>query len=87
MKAVIVIMNQILINDINSTSNVDEADLVTGSKKRGKRSKKTTDNNLVCDFLQMHGSGEFSSLPCNNFSNKELLKRLENKAHDERLKK
>ena len=78
-------------DDEDSTSNVVEADLVTGSKKRGKRSKKTTDSNLVCDsdiqFLQMHGSGEFSSLPCNNFSNKELLKRLENRAHNTRSKK
>ena len=78
-------------DDEDSKSNVVEADLVTGFKKRGKRSKKTTDSNLVCNsdnqFLQMHGSGEFPSLPCNNFSNKELLKRLENRAHNTRSKK
>lgn len=77
-------------DDADSTTEVVEIDLVSGSKKRNSRSKKTTDNNLVCnsdtDFLQMHGSGEFSSLPCNDFSNKELLKRLDNKAHNNKLK-
>ena len=77
------------VNDIDSDSNVAEADLVIGSKKRNHRSKKTSDNSLVCrsdiDFLQMHGSSEFSSLPCNDFSNKELLRKQEDKAHNQKF--
>lgn len=76
------VINSDDVNDTDSDSNVAEADLVIGSKKRNQRSKKTSDNSLVCrsdiDFLQMHGSSEFSSLPCNDFRNKELLRKQEN---------
>ena len=72
--------------DTNSASAIVESDLVIGSKKRNQRSKKTATNNLVCnsdtDFLQMHGSEELSSLPCNDIGNRELLKKLENKARN-----
>ena len=72
--------------DTNSASAIVESDLVIGSKKRNQRGKKTATNNLVCnsetDFLQMHGSEELSSLPCNDIGNRELLKKLENKARN-----
>lgn len=74
------------LQDNSTASAIVESDLVVGSKKRNQRSKKTAANNLVCDsdtdFLQMHGSGEFSSLPCNDICNMELLKKLENKARN-----
>lgn len=73
------------LDDENAATITVDTDLVSGSKKRGKISKKTVDNTLICnsdiDFMLMHGSGEFSSLSCNDFSNKELLKKLENRAH------
>ena len=54
-------------------------------------SKKISDTSLVCrsdiDFLQMHGSSEFSSLPCNDFSDRELLRKQENKAHNKKSNK
>ena len=44
--------------------------IVSGSKKRNQRNQKTAAKNLVStsniDFLNMHGTGEFSSLPCND---------------------
>ena len=77
--------------DHNSTGIIAETDLVIGSKKRNQRSMKTSQGNLVCDsdinFLRMHGAGEFSSLPCNAFSNNELLRRHENKAHNNKSAK
>ena len=35
----------------------------------------------------MHGSSEFSSLRCNDFSDKELIRKQENKAHGRKSKK
>lgn len=85
------VINSDDVNDTDSDSNVAESDLVIGSKKRNQRSKKTSDNSLVCrsdvEFLQMHGSSEFSSLPCNDFSNRELLRKQENKAHNKKSNK
>ena len=74
------------LQDNNLAGIIVETDLVSGSKKRNKRSKKTAAKNLVCnsdiDFLNMHGTGEFSSLPCNDISNMELLKKLENRVRN-----
>ncbi len=51
--------------------------------KRNQRSQETAAKNLVCtsdiDFLNMHGTWEFYSLPCNDISKNKKLKKLENK--------
>ena len=59
-----------------------KSDLISGSKKRNKKCKKTR-NSFVSqadtEFIEMHGRGDFSSLPCNSFSNVELLSQADNK--------
>jgi hypothetical protein len=64
-------------NDLDgeySEEDIVESDLVSGSKKRHARSKKTKDNNFICaadnEFTMMHGPGDFSSLSCNDFNDK-----------------
>ena len=66
-------VNEAEINTLqdNNSSDINvETDLVSGSKKRNQRNQKTAAKNLVStsniDFLNMHGTGEFSSLPCND---------------------
>ena len=69
--------------DNNLAGIIVETDLVSGSKKRNQWSQKTAAKNLVCTsdiyFKNMHGTGEFSSLPCNDISKMKKLKKLENK--------
>jgi hypothetical protein len=62
-------------NDLDgeySEEDILESDLVSGSKKRHARSKKTKDSNFICaadnEFTMMHGPGDFSSLSCNDFN-------------------
>ena len=67
-----------------------ESDLVSGSKKRNKKSKKTRSgfiNNADDEFIHMHGRGDFSSLPCNDFSNVAFLLREDNKGRNLSAKK
>ena len=63
-------------------------ELVSGSKKRSPRSKKTSDDNYICDsdkdFLGMHGPGDFSNLSCNNFENAAKMSRLDNKVRNKK---
>ena len=69
-------------DDEDDEANGVESALVSESKKRAKKSKKTK-NAFVSDadaeFIQMHGRGDFSSLPCNNFTNIAFLSREDNK--------
>ena len=67
-----------------------ESDLVSGSKKRNKESKKTRGgfiSNADDEFIHMHGRGDFSSLPCNDFSNVAFLLREDNKGRNLSAKK
>jgi hypothetical protein len=61
-------------DDVNSSSNTVESELLVGSKKRNNNN--LAENNLVCvsdrHFVQMHRNGEFSSLPCYNFYKNEV---------------
>ena len=73
-------VNEVEINtlqDNNSSGIIVETDLVSGSKKRNQWSQKTAAKNLVCTsdiyFKNMHGTGEFSSLPCNDISKMEKV--------------
>lgn len=62
-----------------------KSDLISGSKKRNKKCKKTR-NGYVSqadeEFTQMHGRGDFSSLPCNSFSNINLLLQADNRSRN-----
>ena len=62
-----------------------KSDLISESKKRNKKCKKTR-NGYVSqadeEFTQMHGRGDFSSLPCNSFSNINLLLQADNRSRN-----
>ena len=67
-----------------------QSDLVSGSKKRNKKSKKTRSGFVSSaddQFIHMHGRGDFSSLPCNDFSNVDFLLREDNKGRNLNAKK
>ena len=72
--------------DNNSSGIIVETDLVSGLQKWNQRNKKTAAKKLVCtsdtDFLNIHEAGEFSSLPCNDIRNMELLKKRENEVRN-----
>jgi hypothetical protein len=56
--------------------------LVTGSKIRGGKSKKTIESRLNeadTDFDSMLGPGDLSSLSCNKFENQAIILRLDTK--------
>ena len=65
------------LQDNNLAGIIVETDLVSGSKKRNQGSQKTAAKNLVCnsdiDCLNIHGTGEFSLLPCNDISKMEKV--------------
>ena len=62
-----------------------KSDLISGSKKRNKKCKKTR-NSFISqadkEFTQMHGRGDFSSLPCNSFNNIDLLLQADNRSRN-----
>ena len=73
--------------DEDDETNGVESALVSGSKKRDKKSKKTKMtliNDADTEFIQMHGRGDFASLPCNNFSNVAFLSREDNKIRNKK---
>ena len=71
--------------DEDNEANGVESDLVSESKKRAKKSKKTKNvfvSDADAEFIRMHGRGDFSSLPCNSYSNVALLSREDNKVRN-----
>lgn len=75
--------------DENDNEKGAECDLISGSKKRNKKSTKTKRGFVTqadTEFIQMHGSGDFSALPCNNYSNIALLTREDNKRKNAKAK-
>lgn len=68
-----------VVSKISKPAIAIENDLLSGSKKRASRSKKTFASHHVCDadqsFLAMHGPGDFSGLICNDFKTIESVKK------------
>ena len=68
---------------------VAECDLISGSKKRNKKSTKTKSGFVTqadTEFLQMHGNGDFSALPCNSYSNVAFLIREDDRRKNAKAK-